>query len=198
MPHKQDPIKMTEAEYLAFERESDIKHEYINGTVYAMAGGTREHIVITGNTFATLHSQRRKHGCEVYQSEMRVRVSSLKYVYPDVTVSCGTPEFTDDDRRILLNPHIVIEVLSPSTEAFDRGGKFQFYRNIPSIQHYLLISQDTPRIEGFSRQSSGLWTFKDTNGLNSTFEIETFNFTLNLRDIYEQIIFETSDSDDDS
>lgn len=193
MPQKQEPIKMTAAEYLAFERGSDIKHEYIDGHIYAMAGGTREHTLITGNTFASLHSQRKGRSCEVYHSEMRVRVSSIKYVYPDVTISCSTPEFADDAKRVLLNPDIVIEVLSPSTEAFDRGDKFQYYRSIPSIQHYLLISQDKPRIEGYQRQKSGLWTFKDAIGLDSNFKIEVLNFTLNLLDIYELITFETDE-----
>lgn len=193
MPQKQEPIKMTEAEYLAFERGSDIKHEYIDGHIYAMAGARRRHSLITGNIFASCHSQFRGQDCEVHQSELRVKISASKYFYPDITIICGEAILADNEFDNLLNPTVIIEVLSPSTEAFDRGDKFQYYRSIPSIQHYLLISQDKPRIEGYQRQKSGLWTFKDAIGLDSNFKIEVLNFTLNLLDIYELITFETDE-----
>lgn len=197
MPQKQEPSKMSEAEYLAFERQSDIKHEYIDGYAYAMAGARRKHSLITGNLFASSHSQFQGKNCEVHQSELRVKVSASKYFYPDITIICGKVILADNEFDNLLNPTVIIEVLSPSTEAFDRGNKFQFYRSIDSLKEYILVSQDIARIEGFSRQESGLWTFDASIGLDTSFKLSTIDCTFDLATIYQGISFDKDDGSDD-
>ncbi|MEM9953191.1 MAG: Uma2 family endonuclease [Chloroflexota bacterium] len=184
---QQDPRRMIVEDYLEFEKTSEIKHEYIDGYIYAMAGRTENHSLISTNLLATLHTQRRKHGCAVHTSDMRVQISESKYVYPDASIVCG------EARLSLVNPTIVIEVMSPSSEAYDRGDKFEFYRKVSSLQHYVLVSQEKPRIEGFTRQPSGLWTFSDAIGIDATFTIETGDFTLALVDIYADIEFDRQD-----
>ncbi|MCA9911874.1 MAG: Uma2 family endonuclease, partial [Anaerolineae bacterium] len=139
-------------EYLAMERDSDIKHEFINGEIFAIAGASREHTLITGNTLTLLNQQLQDTACEVYGSDMRVRVSPTRYTYPDLSLVCDTPQFTDDKPGSLLNPLLIIEVLSESTEQKDRTIKFRDYRKLASLQGYILILQDTPHIELYSRQ----------------------------------------------
>jgi Uma2 family endonuclease len=130
------------AEYLALERAAEHRHEYVSGRVYAMTGASREHNVIATNTSRALGNQLSGRPCETYQSDMRVKVSETgMYTYPDVVVACGTPAFEDAYVDTLLNPTVIIEVLSPSTEAYDRGEKFAHYRRLPSLREYLLIAQ---------------------------------------------------------
>lgn len=189
---------MTEAEYLAFERQSDLKHEYIDGHIYAMAGARRRHSLITGNLFASSHSQFQGKDCEVHQSDLRVKISARKYFYPDITIICGEAILADNEFDNFLNPTVIVEVLSPSTEAFDRGNKFQFYRSIASLQEYILVSQDTARIEGFFRQESGLWTFDASIGLDTRFKLSSIDCTFDLATIYQRISFETKDDSDEN
>lgn len=140
-----EAMRMTEAEYLAFERASETKHEYIDGHVYAMAGASRTHNLIYTNTVAALHPQLRQTPREIYQGVMRVKVQfGDLYSYPEVTIVCDKPQFADSKQDMLLNPVILVEVLSPTTANYDRGRKFQQYRQLESIQEYLLIEQDTP------------------------------------------------------
>lgn len=181
----------TEAEYLAMERDSDIKHEYYNGEIFAMAGVTPNHDLIGVNTVAALHAQLRKRPCRVFSSDMRLRVSAVgSYTYPDIKVVCDKPQFTPDNPPSLLNPVLIIEVLSPSTASYDRGDKFQQYRILMSLQEYVLISQDSPRIERFLRQSDGQWLFKDVVGLEATLELASIGCTLALADVYENVEFD--------
>ena len=147
---------MTEEEYLVYERDSITRHEYYNGRIYAMTGGTESHNLIAANTLATLHSQLRQRPCRVYQSDMRVRIDETGLnTYPDVLVICGQPQFTDTTRDTVTNPIVIIEVLSPSTERYDRGMKFQHYRTIETLQDYLLLAQDKQYIEHYSRRENG-------------------------------------------
>lgn len=185
-----NPHRMTVDEYIDFEKTSDSKHEYLDGYIYAMAGGSENHSLISANVLASLHGQRRKHNCAVHTSDMRVQISESKYTYPDLTVICGEAHFKDSARLSIVNPTIIIEILSPSSEAYDRGDKFENYRKLASLQHYILISQDKPRIEGFMRQDSGLWTFSDAIGLDKIFKIETGDFTLSLAEVYADIEFD--------
>jgi len=179
--------KMTPQAYLVAERLADIKHEYFNGDVYAMAGASRSHTLISGNVSAALHAQLRQKTCAVYQSDMRVKVSvSGLYTYPDVIVTCGVEQFEDARNDTLLNPVVIIEVLSPSTESYDRGQKFQFYRGLPSLVDYLLISQDSARIEHFTRQADG-WLLTDADGLESELRLGSVDCVLKLADVYEKI-----------
>lgn len=186
-PHR----RWTEEEYLAMERDSDTKHEYYQGEVFAMAGASPNHDQIAGNTFAGLHSQMRKRDCRVYSSDIRLRVKTTGlYTYPDIKVVCGEPEFTNDKPQTLLNPTLIIEVLSPSTEQYDRGKKFQHYRRLASLQEYVLISQDNPRIERFLRQVDGTWVLKEAIGLEAVLELDSIQCTLELADVYEKVEFE--------
>ena len=187
---------MTEAEYLAFERSSEIKHEFVGGEIYAMSGASRNHNLIAGSTYVAIYSQLRGKGCETYPSDMKVRTPSTgSYVYPDISVVCGDPQFDDEQRDVLLNPGVVIEVLSPNTEAYDRGKKFARYREIESLQEYILISQDQPHIERFVRQADGMWQFSDVRGLEGSVTLASIGCQLALQAVYEQVTFE-SDQDD--
>ncbi|NCC32561.1 MAG: Uma2 family endonuclease, partial [Chloroflexia bacterium] len=134
---------ITEQEYLVFERASTSKHEYFDGQIYAMAGASRIHNLIAGNTLAALHGQLRRKPCQVFPSDMRVKVTRTGLnTHPDLVVICGEPECTDDALDTLINPFILIEILSPSTERYDRGMKAQHYRTIETLQDYILIAQD--------------------------------------------------------
>jgi Uma2 family endonuclease len=134
---------LTEEEYLAFERASEIKHEYYNGRMYAMMGAKEPHNLITGNLLAALHPQLRQKPCCIYPNDMRVKIRKTGlHTYPDIVIVCGQPQFTDGTRDALVNPIVLIEVLSASTERYDRGMKFQHYRTVETLQDYLLVAQD--------------------------------------------------------
>lgn len=180
----------TEKEYLSFERGSDARHEYYDGNIYAMAGASRQHVRVTGNTFANLHAQLRDKACGIYATDMRVRVSSKVYTYPDIVVVCGEEKFIDDEVDTLLNPTLIIEVLSPSTEQYDRSGKFQNYQLLESLQEYLLISQDHARIERYLRQENNEWLLTNAIGLEAVLELPSIQCTLPLSDVYEKVEFQ--------
>lgn len=155
-------VGLSEQEYLAFERAADEKHEYAAGEIFAMSGGTLEHNAIAANILGELgNGLAGKGGCRVLTSDMRVHIpANRRYVYPDGSIVCGRAELMDDARDTLLNPRVVIEVLSDSTEAYDRGDKFAAYQSIPSLQEYVLLSQKRPRIEVLTRQSDASWTLR--------------------------------------
>ena len=137
--------RLTPAQYLEAERAAEFKHEYYNGQMYARPGGSLEHCLIAGNIIAELHTMLRKRHCAVSSSDLRLRVSpDGLYTYPDVIVICGDPRFADDQRDTLLNPELIVEVLSPSTEAYDRGFKSAQYRTVESLEEYALVSQAEP------------------------------------------------------
>lgn len=148
-------------EYLEIERSSPERHEFAGGEIFAMAGGTREHNLTAGNIFAELRLALLQRRCEVYSSDMRIKIAATgRYVYADSAVVCGRPVFEDETRDTLLNPIVIVEVLSSSTEAYDRGDKFAQYRTIPSFQDYVLASQKEPRIEHFRRMPDGTWLLR--------------------------------------
>lgn len=152
---------MSEQEYLDFERSSPDKHEYADGEIFAMSGGTIEHSSIAANIICELGNALLGRGCRVLTSDMRIKIPATgRYVYPDGSVVCARPEFTDDKRDTLLNPRLIIEVLSDSTEAYDRGDKFAAYQTVASLNEYVLASQKEPRIEVFSRQPDGSWSLR--------------------------------------
>jgi Uma2 family endonuclease len=186
---------ITEEEYLEFEQSSVIKHEYYDGEVYAMTGGTDAHNSLSGNAYASLHAQLRKRPCKVYNSDQKIKVMATGlHTYPDVTVVCGRPEFIDRPRLTLINPVVIIEVLSPSTERYDRGMKFQNYRTIPTLQDYLLISQDNHRIEHYIRQENNEWLLREAVGLDAYIVLHSIECTLTLEDVYEKVNFEEEDA----
>jgi Uma2 family endonuclease len=182
---------MTEAEYLEFERSSELKHEFLNGDVFAMTGASEEHNLISVNVITALKTQLRGKPCKVYPSDMRVKITATDlYTYPDISVMCGEAQFTDDRLDTLVNPTLIVEILSPSTESYDRGKKFQHYRELPSLREYLLIAQDSPRIERYLRKDNGLWEFTDAKGLEATLPLPSIDCALMLADVYDQITFD--------
>jgi Uma2 family endonuclease len=182
---------VTPEAYLKFERSSEIKHEYYGGTVFAMTGASRNHNLIVANVIATLHTQLRKRPCIVYPSDMRVKTrSSVLYTYPDISVVCGESQFEDEFVDTLLNPTVLFEVLSPSTERYDRGKKFQHYRTLPSLQEYVLIAQDSYRIEHFTRQPNDEWLLADAASLDAAIQLPSIQCQLALADVYEKVTFD--------
>jgi Uma2 family endonuclease len=181
----------TPESYLAFERESETKHEYLAGEIFAMTGASENHNLVTANTLASLHAQLRRTPCRIYPSDMRLKVPAVGlYTYPDVTVVCGEPQFDEDEvPDTLLNPTVLIEVLSPSTESYDRGKKFQHYRTLESLQEYLLISQESARIEHYVRQGEQ-WLFSDAYRLEDVVKLPSIDCSLALADVYEKVTFE--------
>jgi Uma2 family endonuclease len=182
----------TEESYLAFERASDIRHEYVHGEVYAMAGASLRHNVITSNIAASLGTQLRGKPCSAMSSDMRVKTPTRLYGYPDVVVVCGEPQL-DDKQYVdtLLNPTLIVEVLSPSTEAFDRGKKFTHYQSMASLQEYLLIAQDEARVEHFRRQPDGKWMLESFTELTDSVGLPSIDCTLVLTDVYDRVEFAT-------
>ncbi|HEX2907490.1 MAG TPA: Uma2 family endonuclease [Phototrophicaceae bacterium] len=181
---------MTEAEYLELERASEFKHEYVGGTVLAMTGASRAHNLISVNVITTLKNQLRGQPCEVYPGDMRVKVEVTRlYTYPDISVVCGGARFADTALDTLVNPTLIIEVLSPSTERYDRGKKFQNYRELESLQEYVLIAQDGARVECYRRQANGIWELRDASGLTAQLELASVGCRLDLAEVYDQITF---------
>ena len=186
--------RWTPAEYLAFERGHPEKHELINGRIVLQAGGSRNHAVIGTNIVSNLHQQLRGRTCTVYSSDMRVSIpSTQRYVYPDASVVCGDSRFEDEHEDSLDNPTLIIEILSPSTERYDRGKKFQAYQKIASFQEYLLIAQDIIMIEHFTRQSNTLWTFDVITDRAATITLTAIQCTLRVEDIYEKVALPAQD-----
>jgi Uma2 family endonuclease len=179
---------LTPAEYLAIERQAEYKNEYFDGEIFAMTGASREHNLIAANLIGELRQKLRGKPCEVYPSDMRVRVpGSRLYTYPDVVVVCGEPEFEDDYLDTLLNPTLIIEVLSESTESYDRGKKSGYYRTIASLAEYLLVTQDEYRIEQYTRQTDGRWMLADIRSLESSVSLASVPCTLALSEIYDRV-----------
>lgn len=183
----------TVEQYLEFECISEIKHEYLDGHIYAMSGASRKHNLITMNVAASFHAQLRKGSCEVYPADMRVKAGAI-YAYPDVSVVCGTPQFTGDTPDTLTNPTLIVEVLSPSTEKFDRGKKFHYYRALDSLQEYVLIAQDDYHVERYRRHADGEWLFSDAIGTDAALELASIGCTLSLADVYEKVTFESEEA----
>jgi Uma2 family endonuclease len=186
----------TPEEYLAMEREAAHKSEYYSGQIYAMAGGSPEHNLIGFNIAGLLHAKLRGSPCRGFTSDQRVRITETGlYTYPDVTVICGELQFDDAHRDTLINPTLLIEVLSPSTEAYDRGEKFAHYRRIESLQEYLLIAQDQPRIERFLRQSDGTWNYRAAEGMEGHLRLESVGVELLVSEVYEGVVFQNKNGE---
>lgn len=179
----------TAEDYLALERSAtDGKCEFVDGQIYAMVGASREHNLVSFNIAGELRNQLKNRPCEAYVNDMKVKAKDAKnYYYPDIVVVCGKPEFADAEADILINPTVLIEVLSPSTEAYDRGGKFARYRHISSLREYLLVSQDQPFIEQYVRQDNA-WLLTDAEGLDAVVELRAIGCTLALREVYDRVL----------
>lgn len=152
---------MTPEEYLAFERASPEKHEFADGEIFAMSGGTYAHSLLGTNVAGELRNALSDRPCDVHGADMRIEVAATRrFFYPDVSVVCGPPVFLDDKRDTVLNPKVIVEVLSDSSEGYDRGEKFAHYRRIESLRDYVLVSQTEPLVEHFSRQADGTWLYR--------------------------------------
>lgn len=188
---------MTEAEYLDHERASITKSDYYDGHVYAMTGAKEPHNLIAGNVIASLHGQLRRKPCRIYPSDMRVKVIQTGLnTYPDVVVLCGVPQFVDEKRDTITNPIVIIEILSPSTERYDRGMKFRHYRSIETLRDYILIAQDLQHIEHYTRHENGQWLFEETSINEERISIQSIECVLSLEDTYEKVEL-MQDTDDD-
>ncbi|MBF0226845.1 MAG: Uma2 family endonuclease [Desulfobacterales bacterium] len=184
------PLKeITEEEYLDIERESQIKHEYHEGEIFSMAGASETHNLIVTNIVRELGNQLRKKDCYIYANDMKLQIKDTsKFVYPDVIVVCGERKFFDDSRDVLLEANLIIEVLSDSTEAYDRGKKFSSYRQIKSFKEYLLISQHEKQIEKFLKHDNGYWKFSEIIDSQEDIILESIDCKLNIDDVYEKVL----------
>lgn len=180
--------RWTRESYLAFDRASDEKHEFIDGNVCAMTGASENHNLINVNITIALGIQFRGRPCKLYANDMRVRLPSHNYVYPDIAVVCGEAQLEDEHLDTLLNPTVIIEVLSPSTETYDRGKKFEHYRALESLQEYLLVSQEQAHIERYIRQEDG-WLLTEAKGMEASIELSSIGCALTLADVYDKVTF---------
>ena len=179
---------LTPEEYLTWERKQPFKNEYHNGQIIAMSGASRSHNRITVDITIQLGNQLMDSDCEIFASEMRVRTSpAVSYLYPDVIVVCGEPRFEDDTFDTLLNPIVVIEVLSPSTAAYDRGEKFESYKQLASLQEYIFISQDRVRVEHYCRQETQ-WNCNTFQRLEDVLSLPSIECEVPLRAIYRRVM----------
>ena len=182
--------KLTPEEYLEFERKSEIRHEYFDGEIFAMSGANRNHCVISVNLSGLLWQYFKGKNYFACLSKMRVFVPATGlYTYPDLVVVCGEPKFQDNVFDTLLNPVLLIEVLSETTESYDRGKKFQHYRSIESLQEYVLVSQDEARIEKYVKQDDGFWILSETVGLDSKIKFDSIDCIIALGEVYDKVNF---------
>ena len=179
---------MTPEQYLEAERKADFKSEYYDGHVWTMAGATYAHVAIIGNLAGELQRGIGGRNCAVLPNDMRVRVSPTGlYTYPDIVVVCGEPRFADERLDTLTNPTLLVEVLSKSTEAHDRGFKFMQYRAVDSLQEYVLVAQTDPRMERFQRGAGGEWVLRDFKGLDSICPLDSVGCQIALSAVYRNI-----------
>lgn len=179
---------LTVAEYLAVEKTSSVKHEYRNGQVYAMAGASNNHVIIAGNLFAILRVGLRGQGCRPYISDTKVHIETKNtYYYPDVSVSCDPQESGLQD--FLASPCLIVEVLSDTTEAFDRGDKFRDYRALASLEEYVLVSQKLMAVEVFRRNDSGQWVLS-TYEAGDSVNLQSVDISFDVTELYEDVEFE--------
>lgn len=180
--------QLTAAEYLAIERAAAFKSEFHDGEMFAMAGASREHNGVKENLIVELGSRLRGGPCRTFSSDQRVRVDATgAYTYPDIVLVCGPGEYDPLDRDTLVNPTAIVEVLSPSTEAYDRGGKFRQFRTIPTLRDYVLVSQHEPVVERFTRQPDGVWTLTTFAGPDAILELTCVAVRVPLADVYRGV-----------
>ena len=185
-------------DYLAFEREAEFRHEYLDGEIYEMAGESLSHSRVCINLGGEVREKLKGKPCEALSPNMKVRTSSASlFSYPDLTVVCGEPQFHDVKKDVLTNPQVIFEVLSPSTEIYDRTTKFQKYRlGSQTLTDYILVSQDKAFVEHFSKQTDGNWIYRSYAEIEDMLTIETIEIELSLRDIYDRVEFEIEEEND--
>jgi Uma2 family endonuclease len=182
---------LTPAEYLELERKAEFKSEYFQGEMFAMAGASRWHGLIVTNLVGELHQQLKARPCEVYSSDLRLRVSpSGLYTYPDVMIVCAEAQFADDQKDTLLNPSLIVEVLSDSTRDYDRGEKFQHYRTLSSLREYVTVAQDAPHIEHWTRQPEDRWLLTEFGDLSQNVQLTSVGCVLSLTEVYDKVVWD--------
>lgn len=180
--------KFTPAEYLALERQATYRSEFFNGEIFAMAGGTPRHSLVKANLVVSLGLPLRGQPCTLYDSDLRVLVDQTGlYTYPDASIVCGELEYSDEHRDVIVNPTVLFEVLSDSTEACDRGQKFGHYRRIESLREYVLVSQKEAVVERFQRNHDNTWTLTESRGLDATLTLNSAGITIPLSEIYDKV-----------
>ena len=178
---------LSEEQYLALDRAAEIRSEYHDGQIYAVAGGTDAHATIGGNLFAEFREALRGKPCRPANNDLRLRIPKThSYVYPDAMVLCGAADQRAGKNDIVDSPHLIVEVLSPSSEKFDRGAKFAMYKTLESCHEYMLVSQDEPLVELFSRRPGG-WFLTEAQGLDASIHIESLEQSIPLAGIYERV-----------
>jgi Uma2 family endonuclease len=182
------PVSHVSAEeYLRLEREADVKHEYVNGQIVAMGGGSPRHSLVTANVLTELNVRLRDTPYAVHTADLRVWVREDRLItYPDVTVLCGPPEYFDERRDTVVNPMVIVEVLSPTTRAFDRGEKAYLYRQVPSVREYLLVDPDSTNVEHY-RRAGGEWILKSYTDVSEVIPLESIGIELPAAAIYRRV-----------
>jgi Uma2 family endonuclease len=184
LPKLEDSI--SSKDYLFQERQNAQKHEFVEGIIYAMAGASEEHVLITGNIFGEIYSIFKQRPCKVYNNDMRVKVNKNDYVYPDVVAVCGESKFEDNVFDTLINPTVIIEVLSESTENYDCGKKAALYRHLETVQEYLLIAQDRCYIEHYQRHNQTQWLLTTISNMDEILILKSINAQIIVQDIYNK------------
>jgi Uma2 family endonuclease len=188
MSRQAETTYVTPEEYLALERQAEFKSEYFDGEIFAMTGASKNHNFIAGNVFSTLKQYLREKPCEIYISDMRVKIPSANlYTYPDVAVVCGESQFEDDAVDTLLNPTLIVEVLSKSTASYDRTAKFGYYRTLASVVEYLLIAQNGYHVEHYAKQANDRWLLTDFRSLEDVLQLDSVRCSLALKEIYDKV-----------
>jgi Uma2 family endonuclease len=179
---------LTEDEYLRLERQAETKSEFHDGQMFAMAGGSGNHALLA-NTIGALLYREAPSGCRVYNADLRVHIPAAgTYTYPDCSVVCGEPQFSGDQRDNLLNPLLIVEVLSPSTEGYDRGKKFEMYRTMASFREYLIVHQDRRLVEHYSRQDDKSWLLREHSGAEAAVSIGSVGVQISLAELYASVM----------
>lgn len=186
----QKVIKLSPEQYLEIERKAEYKSEYYNGEMFALAGASYIHNRIARNISRSLGNQLNGKECEEFQSDLKVKeLDSNLFTYPDIVVICGEPEFYDEEKDVVTNSTLIIEVLSKSTESYDRGFKFELYRRIKSLKDYFLVSQEKASIEYYSRNPDDSWILKEYNNIEQIIQIESIGCKLELKEVYDKVNF---------
>src|SRR6266446_5235671 len=182
--------RLTEAEYLEIERGAESKSEFFDGEMFAMAGGTPQHSLIATNLAAEFNNRLKTHPCIPYNAALRIKIEGTAlFTYPDLSVICGPLQFAEGTDDTVVNPTLLVEVLSDSTEAYDRGKKFEHYRQIGTLLEYLLVSQKEPRVEQFMRQADGHWLLNEAAGLEAALELPSLRISLSLAEVFAKVNF---------
>lgn len=186
----QPKTRFTPEEYLELERKAEYKNEYYRGEIFAMAGASLKHNEIVGQLSALIAQHLRARGCRLYPADQRIATPAGLYTYPDLSVVCGPPQRSSEDRDTVTNPVLLVEVLSPTTESYDRGNKAKLYREIPSLEQLVLISQDAFEVELSTRQPDGTWLLREVKGRDGVAELTSIDYTLHLTELYERVVLD--------